>query len=524
MFRYYRSAGVCYAYLADVPPSTHPDFEKRFPKARWFTRGWTLQELLAPRDVWFFAQDWSLIGVKADMVDQISEITGIERGFLRGAELGLASVAKRLSWASERVTTRIEDQAYCLLGIFDVFMPMLYGEGRHAFRRLQDEIMRRTNDQSMLAWGYTSPSRRTDFPAYGFFARTPWAFSQSRNIVPYPEWPCTTPWVATSKGIRMEAPVIEASGIVDSTDILMAIGCHLEDNDRDILALCLLNVGGDVYKRGFKTPLLVPRDVWMKKKTTIQTLFIIPSNLENRLGWDENKHSVDIAIIFRFCPLSRREYSISKTEPAGFWDEKSSRLRLKQCGSDSRGDRSWNVVLHLADEQGNEQYCIRVETRSMDKFNFCIEPMIEELDYVSMDMDDQTRSHICKVGDETFDLQGKFKNIWCGEIITIVNLDLWSDAQLKDGTIRKIREAAEEIRHTGLMGQSLGGGRMMLSRTATAGSFKLLRNSTGRSLFEQPRRSNTEKTSVEPSKPRSWRFWKWKLLRVNKRNTKYQPH
>lgn len=80
---------------------------------------------MAPRDVLFFAQDWSVIGAKADMVDQISNITGIERGFLRGAELGLASVAKRMSWAAERITTRIEDQAYCLLGIFDVFMPML---------------------------------------------------------------------------------------------------------------------------------------------------------------------------------------------------------------------------------------------------------------------------------------------------------------------------------------------------------------------------------------------------------------
>jgi hypothetical protein len=118
MFRYYRGAGVCYAYLSDVPHADHPGFEIAFAQARWFKRGWTLQELLAPRDVIFFGKDWSLLGAKADKVDQISEITGIERGFLRGADLGLASVAKRMSWASERVTTRTEDQAYCLLGIF----------------------------------------------------------------------------------------------------------------------------------------------------------------------------------------------------------------------------------------------------------------------------------------------------------------------------------------------------------------------------------------------------------------------
>jgi hypothetical protein len=355
----------------------------------------------------------------------------------------------------------------------------------------------------MLAWGYTPPSRRTDFPAYGLFARTPWAFSQSRSIVPYPEWSCPQPWVATSKGIRIDAPVIDASSIIDSTDILMALGCHLEDNDRDVLALCLLNVSGDVYKRGFKTPLLIPRDIWMKKTTTIQTLFIIPSNLENRLGWDDNKHSVDIAIIFRLCPLSRQGYSISKTEPPGFWDERSSRLLLKQR-SESKQDRGWGVVLYLVDEEGNEQFCIRVESRSTDKVNFCIEPMVEDLDFISVDMDDHNRTHICKVGAETFDIQAKFKAIWCGEIISIVNFDIWSDAQLKDGMIRKIRESAEEIRYTGLLGRSSGGGRMMLNRTATAGSLGLLRSNTGTTFFE-PKRILTEKNDAPE---RKWRFWR----------------
>jgi hypothetical protein len=507
MFRYYREAGVCYVHLSDVPPIEDPTFEQAFTKARWFTRGWTLQELLAPRDVQFFAKDWSLVGAKADMVDSISDITGIERGFLRGAELGLASVAKRMSWASDRATTRIEDQAYCLLGIFDVFMPLLYGEGRHAFHRLQEEIMRRTNDQSLICWGYTSPDRRTDFPSVGFFARTPWAFSQSRNIVPYPQWPNETPWDITAKGIRMNAPVIEASGIVESVDILMALGCHLEDNDRDVLALCLVNIHGDLYKRQFKTPVLVPRDIWMKKKLTMQTLFIQPSNLGSRLGWDENKHAIDRAIIFRFCPLSRRGYTISKTEPPGFWDEKSSRLRLKQSSSDTKGNRVWNVILHVIDDEGNERFWMHVESQSNKKLNFSIQSSEGDQDNSTVEIDDHNKSQICKLEDETFDFQGMFNGIWCGENTIIVNLDIWSSTQLRDGLIRQIRESAEAIRHTGLLGRSPGGNgnRLMVRRTNTAGFSMPKRMNTMDSII--PKRSSTSKSLLEQPKRRSWLSW-----------------
>jgi len=111
-------------------------------QSRWFTRGWTLQELIAPSNVVFFSHDWHRLGTKAEQYELLSAITGIEEAFLNGKEnLENASVAKRMSWVSQRRTSRSEDIAYCLFGIFDVNMPLIYGEGKEsARRRLMNEI------------------------------------------------------------------------------------------------------------------------------------------------------------------------------------------------------------------------------------------------------------------------------------------------------------------------------------------------------------------------------------------------
>ncbi|KAH8891990.1 HET-domain-containing protein [Thozetella sp. PMI_491] len=147
MFQWYKRSVVCYAYLSDV----HDVSE--IQSSRWFTRGWTLQELLAPTAVRFYSKNWSPLGSRDDLSRQITEATGIEHEFLQGRDLRFASVAKRMSWSSLRATTRTEDLAYCLLGIFDVNMPLLYGEGEKAFLRLQEEILKSTADYSLFAWG-----------------------------------------------------------------------------------------------------------------------------------------------------------------------------------------------------------------------------------------------------------------------------------------------------------------------------------------------------------------------------------
>ncbi|OAL53047.1 HET-domain-containing protein, partial [Pyrenochaeta sp. DS3sAY3a] len=165
MFRYYQDAQKCYVYLSDVSsdtcdqsPKDSCGWRREFEKSRWFTRGWTLQELLAPRHVIFYNRHWKPLGTKSEHALWISKIAAIdaevlvEDSFSTTEILESCSVAKRMSWASQRETTRTEDMAYCLLGIFNVNIPLLYGERERAFIRLQEEIMRTTCDDSILAW------------------------------------------------------------------------------------------------------------------------------------------------------------------------------------------------------------------------------------------------------------------------------------------------------------------------------------------------------------------------------------
>ncbi|PIL28679.1 hypothetical protein GSI_08723 [Ganoderma sinense ZZ0214-1] len=156
MYQWYALAHVCYTFLADVPPlrlEHHRRETSRFRCSRWFTRGWTLQELIAPFRLVFLARDWTMIGSKDSLVDLITEITRIDcEALLHVEPLDEFSIAQRFSWAAERETTRVEDRAYSLLGILDINMPTLYGEGERAFRRLQEEIIRRIPDQSLFAW------------------------------------------------------------------------------------------------------------------------------------------------------------------------------------------------------------------------------------------------------------------------------------------------------------------------------------------------------------------------------------
>ena len=143
---WYQEAKVCYVYLADVSS------KEAFSKSRWFTRGWTLQELIAPSTVIFFDENWTKLGTKADLEEIISNRTGIPESILSGDDdLEEFSIAQRMSWAAERETSRIEDHAYSLMGIFGINMPLLYRERESAFIRLQEEIMKISDDHSLFA-------------------------------------------------------------------------------------------------------------------------------------------------------------------------------------------------------------------------------------------------------------------------------------------------------------------------------------------------------------------------------------
>ncbi|KAI1439758.1 HET-domain-containing protein [Annulohypoxylon stygium] len=146
--------------MNDVSNSDDSSFarESGFRESRWFTRGWTLQELLAPSQVFFYDMSWREIGSKISLWKIISEVTNIPRPYLLGHKnLKGAPIAQRISWASNRKTSRREDMAYCLLGLLNVNIPLLYGEGNKAFVRLQEEIMRHTYDHSILASGLNLP-------------------------------------------------------------------------------------------------------------------------------------------------------------------------------------------------------------------------------------------------------------------------------------------------------------------------------------------------------------------------------
>lgn len=148
MFRWYRNAEKCYVYLTDVSTTSGADrnsWESAFRKSRWFSRGWTLQELLAPRVVEFFSREGQKLGDKGTLVKLLHEVTDIPSLVLQGIDFRQLSVEERFRWAAKRHTTEPEDRAYSLLGIFDVFIPPMYGEGeKHARRRLQDAIEERS--------------------------------------------------------------------------------------------------------------------------------------------------------------------------------------------------------------------------------------------------------------------------------------------------------------------------------------------------------------------------------------------
>ena len=159
MYQWYKDAHICYAYLEDLHGDPKLDNYEAFSKSRWFTRGWTLQELIAPQVVEFYDAFWVNIGTRSSLQERLTHITGINERILAGGDPLESSVAVRMSWAARRETSRLEDEAYCLLGIFGVNMPLLYGEGKRAFLRLQEEILHVDEDYTLFAWTQESQNK-----------------------------------------------------------------------------------------------------------------------------------------------------------------------------------------------------------------------------------------------------------------------------------------------------------------------------------------------------------------------------
>ncbi|OQO10794.1 hypothetical protein B0A48_04094 [Cryoendolithus antarcticus] len=184
MYAWYQQAVGCYAYLSDVPgdcpvltDASEHHWKHAFVDSVWFGRGWTLQELIAPKIVHFFGAEWNYLGVMTDLVQTIAGSTAVHSKLLSGeCELEAFSMAQRLSWMAGRKTTRIEDEAYCLLGLLGVNMPLLYGEGRRAFTRLQEEVIRSNDDLSIFAWNAPG-AEDPQMSRFSLFAPSPASFT-----------------------------------------------------------------------------------------------------------------------------------------------------------------------------------------------------------------------------------------------------------------------------------------------------------------------------------------------------------
>jgi hypothetical protein len=252
MFRWYKNAQICYAYLADV---SLDELESTFASSRWFTRGWTLQELIAPKQVRFYDKDWRLLGDKHGLAAVLSNLTTIDTDTLEGkASIFDQSIARRMSWASSRCTTREEDTAYSLLGLFGVHMPLLYGEGANAFIRLQQEIIKISTDHSIFAWDFVPVNDEGDLPAYGYLPRqedsrgvlatSPSAFAESGGISPITSSRPSS-YDMTNLGLRISIPVVN----IAPPAVLGLLACQVHGQEQQLVGimLCLSKFGYTRY-------------------------------------------------------------------------------------------------------------------------------------------------------------------------------------------------------------------------------------------------------------------------------------
>ena len=205
MFKWYERAEQCYVYLSDIQWDANTAAPwvqvEILGESSWFSRGWTLQELLAPENLLFYDREWSFIGEKYDMLHLLAEITKIDIFYLEHWNWNKACVAQKMSWASGRQTSRVEDVAYSLLGLFDVNMPLLYGEGRKAFYRLQLEIIKQSDDDSIFAWVAHSLSYHA-----GMLAPWPSALKFSGTVERAPKRVSRPCFAMTNKGLEMRIP------------------------------------------------------------------------------------------------------------------------------------------------------------------------------------------------------------------------------------------------------------------------------------------------------------------------------
>ncbi|KAI6777603.1 uncharacterized protein J7T54_002746, partial [Emericellopsis cladophorae] len=268
MFKWYLHAEVCYVFLADYTHSGDEDTQEGgISGSRWFTRGWTLQELIAPSRMEFYDKDWQHIGSKGSLGSCLSKATGIDEEILRvssqdsvRARLDACTIAQRMSWAASRTTKREEDMAYCLLGIFGINMPMLYGEGGpRAFLRLQEEIVKESSDMTIFAWQTSAQDPTCDFQEaqhqqsshqektyHGVFAAKPSDFRYASRLT-VPDDHRAQEYTMTNKGLKLSGgPELRAFG---HDMFFLCLHCHHPDHPQRSCGIYLQSHGPEMFAR-----------------------------------------------------------------------------------------------------------------------------------------------------------------------------------------------------------------------------------------------------------------------------------
>ncbi|KAF8852555.1 HET-domain-containing protein [Acephala macrosclerotiorum] len=371
MFNFYRNAAVCYAYLQDVTGDADTfSLNSSFSKSRWFTRGWTLQELLAPSLVEFYASDWKPLGTRDDLKKTIAVVTRIDQEFFAFGKFSDYSIAQKFSWASGRQTTRVEDEAYCLLGLFGVSMPLLYGEGRRAFMRLQEELMKGSDDQSIFAWTSTIYN---DNARSGLFASSPAAFEKSGSIIRGERDFWSPPYSITNKGVSIHLPLIEpdsgyaipfipshSQNFNKSGDItfsltpagtLAVLNCRSKQNSDSQMAIVIERAGTGEANRWTRTSrslgLISISQADIRSHATQKNLFIQAHTVDGEgIGWTTEKRGQ--LIIIQGLSLSAASFQL-KTTKAG-----------PKCHVLSNGAMTFRIP-PAASGTGNQQIRLRFE-------------------------------------------------------------------------------------------------------------------------------------------------------------------
>ncbi|CAK1363344.1 Vegetative incompatibility protein HET-E-1 [Cercospora beticola] len=251
MYRWYQKSEICYVYLDDYQDSAS------MGDCRWFKRGWTLQEMIASPNLLFFDESGESIGHLSDLIQQVSAITGVHQDLLSGQRsLSTFSIAQKMFWAANRETARIEDRAYSLLGIFDISLPVIYGEGSRAFQRLQEELIRVYNDQSIFAWGLADAARphsphRKD---RSLLAPSPDAFAAAvhSKLAVVRGQGYQKQCEVLGRNIRFNLPLFDMprwDGIGKDYTHYAVLNCYIEDSPNQCVSMELFSAGyGDLVR------------------------------------------------------------------------------------------------------------------------------------------------------------------------------------------------------------------------------------------------------------------------------------